>query len=105
MTPRLEREKPTAHSRGERASRCHRRVVRVVWKYRFTHRLAFRFGVDGAVAERARQRVSEGPRLHVIGVGYQRTVSLPIALQADLEPYTPWTQNINFLGLSGEANR
>lgn len=39
--------------------------------------------------------------LHVIGVGYQRTVGPRIALQADLESYTPWTQNIDFFGLSG----
>ena len=41
--------------------------------------------------------------LHVVGVGYQRTVSEHFAVQLDLDSWTPWTQNINFLGLSGEA--
>ncbi len=43
--------------------------------------------------------------LHVINVGYQRTVHPHVALQASIGLYTPWTQNINLLGLSGEANR
>ncbi len=39
--------------------------------------------------------------LHVVGVGYQRAVSRWVALQIDLESYTPWTQNLDFFGLSG----
>lgn len=43
--------------------------------------------------------------MHVIGVGYQRMVSRWIAAQLALDYYQPWTQNIDFLGLSGEANK
>jgi hypothetical protein len=43
--------------------------------------------------------------LHVVGVGVQRTVHPALALQLDVDVYTPWTQNIDFLGLSGTANK
>ena len=43
--------------------------------------------------------------LHVVGVGVQRTVHPALALQVDVDVYTPWTQNIDFLGLSGTANK
>jgi hypothetical protein len=39
--------------------------------------------------------------LHVIGVGYQRTVAPNIALQIDAESYTPWTQEDTFFEVSG----
>jgi hypothetical protein len=39
--------------------------------------------------------------LHVVGIGYQHAVSPWVALQVDLESYTPWTQNTDFFGLSG----
>jgi opacity protein-like surface antigen len=38
--------------------------------------------------------------LHVIGAGYQRTLAPGIALQLDLESYTPWTQSTNLFGAS-----
>ncbi len=42
---------------------------------------------------------------HVVGVGYQRVVSPFASLQAAADYYQPWTQNSDFLGLSGEANK
>ncbi|CAN5924879.1 hypothetical protein BH11MYX4_BH11MYX4_48850 [soil metagenome] len=42
---------------------------------------------------------------HVVGVGYQRSVSPYLAAQVAASYYQPWTQNIDFLGLSGEANK
>jgi hypothetical protein len=42
---------------------------------------------------------------HVVGLGYQRAVSRFIAAQITVSYYQPWTQNINFLGLSGDANK
>ena len=41
--------------------------------------------------------------LHVVGAGYQRTLSPSLAAQVALESYTPWTQNLDLLGLSGAA--
>ncbi|MDP2308508.1 MAG: hypothetical protein Q8P18_20985 [Pseudomonadota bacterium] len=41
--------------------------------------------------------------LHVVGVGYQHTIGPRLAAQVALEAYTPWTQNIDLLGLSGAA--
>jgi len=42
---------------------------------------------------------------HVVGVGYQRSTSRFVAAQITASYYQPWTQNINFLGLSGDANK
>ena len=42
---------------------------------------------------------------HVVGVGYQHTVSRWIGAQIAVSYYQPWTQNIDLLGLSGEANK
>ena len=42
---------------------------------------------------------------HVVGVGYQRTFAPWISGQITVSYYQPWTQNINFLGLSGDANK
>ena len=42
---------------------------------------------------------------HVVGLGYQRSMSRWFAAQIAVSYYQPWTQNINFLGLSGEANK
>jgi hypothetical protein len=42
---------------------------------------------------------------HVVGFGYQRAISPWIAAQLVGAYYQPWTQNINFLGLSGDANK
>ena len=42
---------------------------------------------------------------HVVGVGYQRSLAPWISAQLTLSYYQPWTQNINFLGLSGDANK
>ena len=42
---------------------------------------------------------------HVVGVGYQHSTSPWVAAQITASYYQPWTQNIDFLGLSGEANK
>ena len=42
---------------------------------------------------------------HVVGVGYQRSVSRWVGAQITVSYYQPWTQNVNFLGLSGESNK
>ena len=39
--------------------------------------------------------------LHVVGLGFQRTVAEHIALQIDAESYTPWTQETNFFDAQG----
>jgi hypothetical protein len=41
----------------------------------------------------------------VVGVGYQHSTSRWVAAQVAASYYQPWTQNIDFLGLSGEANK
>lgn len=41
--------------------------------------------------------------LHVIGIGMQTNFTNHFAGQIALESWTPWTQNINLLGLSGDA--
>jgi hypothetical protein len=43
--------------------------------------------------------------LHVVGVGYQRTVAPRIALQADLDWYVPWTQTDEALDTMGGVLR
>jgi len=43
--------------------------------------------------------------MHVIGFGYQHMASRFVAGQIVLAYYQPWTQNIDFLGLSGEGNK
>jgi hypothetical protein len=42
---------------------------------------------------------------HVVGVGYQRSFAPWVSGQLAAEYYQPWTQNIDFLGLSGAANK
>jgi hypothetical protein len=42
---------------------------------------------------------------HVVGVGLQRTDSRWMSVQGVVAYYQPWTQNINFLGLSGDADK
>jgi hypothetical protein len=39
--------------------------------------------------------------LHVVGVGYQRTVSEHVALQLAAESFTPWTQEDTFFEVQG----
>jgi hypothetical protein len=39
--------------------------------------------------------------LHVVGVGYQRTVDEHVALQLAAESYTPWTQEDTFFEVQG----
>src|SRR4051812_21243752 len=39
--------------------------------------------------------------LHVVGVGYQRTVAQHVALQLAAESYTPWTQEDSFFEVQG----
>ena len=58
-----------------------------------------------AAADEPRNVVVADLGLHVIGVGYQRSVSSHLSLQLDADLYTPWTQNINLGGLSGDADR
>lgn len=41
---------------------------------------------------------------HVIGVGYQRSISAHFGAQITLSYYQPWTQTNDFLGISGAAN-
>jgi hypothetical protein len=63
----------------------------------------------GALLGSSSARAGEAPRnvlladlgLHVIGVGYQRTLTPELAVVVAAESYTPWTQNQDFLGLSG----
>lgn len=43
--------------------------------------------------------------LHVVGVGYQRTVTPALAAQVAVASYTPWTQNIDLFGLAGAATK
>lgn len=43
--------------------------------------------------------------LHVVGVGYQRTLAPWIALSVSLDAYDPWVQNQNAFGLSGSEYR
>ena len=38
--------------------------------------------------------------LHVLGIGYQRTITSNIALQLDVEAYAPYTQSQNWLNAS-----
>jgi hypothetical protein len=42
---------------------------------------------------------------HVVGIGYQRSLSPYLAAQIAASYYQPWTQNINFLGLSGDSHK
>ena len=42
---------------------------------------------------------------HVVGVGLQRTDSPWVSVQGVIAYYQPWTQNINFLGISGDADK
>jgi len=42
---------------------------------------------------------------HVVGFGYQRSLAPWISAQLVASYYQPWTQNINFLGLSGDENK
>jgi hypothetical protein len=57
-------------------------------------------------AERAGQRLLVADLgQHVVAFGYQASTSRWIAAQIVGGYYQPWTQNINFLGLSGDANK
>ena len=66
-------------------------------------RLALAFTVAVPAEELPKNVLLADLGLHVIGVGYQRSVTPSFALQLDLESYAPWTQNLNLFGLSGEA--
>ena len=78
---------------------------------------AFALALSLAGAETARAEDSLPPRplpadmlvadlgQHVVGVGYQRSTSRWVAAQITASYYQPWTQNIDFLGLSGTANK
>ncbi len=68
------------------------------------------FSLTGSVfaaepAEPSRTALVADLGQHVVGVGLQRSFSPRIAGQLALDYYQPWTQNINFLGLSGDANK
>ncbi|MEO6775363.1 MAG: DUF3575 domain-containing protein [Kofleriaceae bacterium] len=43
--------------------------------------------------------------LHVLGVGYQRTVAAGVAIQICAESYTPWTQEDRFFEVQGAVIR
>ncbi len=43
--------------------------------------------------------------LHVVGVGYQRSISDHVALQIAAESYTPWTQEDTFFEVQGFVGR
>ncbi len=43
--------------------------------------------------------------LHVVGIGYQRTISPRVALQIDADSYTPWTQEDEFFEVQGAVLR
>lgn len=43
--------------------------------------------------------------LHVVGVGYQRTIAPGVAVQLCAESYTPWTQEDRFFELQGAVLR
>jgi hypothetical protein len=58
-------------------------------------------GVARAGGEDPRNVLLADLGLHVVGIGYQRTLSPIVALQVDADSYTPWTQNSDVLGLSG----
>lgn len=42
---------------------------------------------------------------HVLGLGYQVRLASFASVQVAADYYQPWTQNIDFLGLSGDANK
>jgi hypothetical protein len=58
-----------------------------------------------AAAELPRDMLVADLGQHVVGFGYQRSTSRWVAAQLTASYYQPWTQNIDFLGLSGDANR
>lgn len=73
--------------------------------------LALTFASSAHAEESATHR-TEATRLlvadlgqHVVAFGYQASTSPWIAAQIVGGYYQPWTQNINFLGLSGDANK
>jgi hypothetical protein len=41
--------------------------------------------------------------MHVVGVGYQRTLHCLVAAQVSASFYVPWTMNLNTLGLAGDG--
>jgi hypothetical protein len=43
--------------------------------------------------------------LHVVGLGYQRTLTPNLAAQVSFNLWLPWTQNQNFLGLAGTDDK
>lgn len=43
--------------------------------------------------------------LHVVGIGYQRTITPGIALQLDADSYTPWTEEDRFFEVQGAVLR
>lgn len=55
-------------------------------------------------ADAPRNAVIADLGLHVIGVGLQHTIGPRLAGQIALDLYDPWTQDRNFLGLSGKAH-
>lgn len=58
---------------------------------------------EAAAAPLPREMIVADLGQHVVGLGYQRSVSPWVAAQLTASYYQPWTQNIDFLGLSGEA--
>jgi hypothetical protein len=54
-----------------------------------------------AYAEPPENMVLADVGLHVVGIGYQRTIAPSVALQLDAESYTPWTQEDTFFEVQG----
>lgn len=69
--------------------------------------LSFALSLSAALDARPAARVEERPRsmvladlgMHVVGLGYQRTLAPRLAVQIDADFYSPWTQNFDVLGL------
>jgi hypothetical protein len=58
--------------------------------------------LSALAAEPPRNVVLADLGLHVVGIGYQRTLTPFVSAQLAAESYTPWTQNIDLGGLSGQ---
>lgn len=79
-------------------------VVLTLWWFASTPAFADEGGQGSAVVPPPRpSMVVLDLGQHVLGVGYQRSMTPWFAAQLAADYYQPWTQNDDFLGLSGEA--
>ncbi|MBK7582960.1 MAG: hypothetical protein IPI67_22540 [Myxococcales bacterium] len=85
-----------------------RRAARATW-----FAASFALGVQFHAPAQAEPLSPSGPAKealiadlgqHVVGVGLQHSFAPFFSAQLTASYYQPWTQNINFLGLSGEEN-